>query len=116
MQSSVQPRDRIFVKGCGYLSFAKHNKNISKNLIDKYSQKRLHHAKQSATDALLWQYYRDEPFLDANGAIVDFPVDNNNSASFKFKTRIAGRIWNNDAKDVKIMVLLKYLSKLLKYH
>ena len=69
----------------------------------------------SKASASLWQYYRDEPFLDANGAIVDFPVDNN-SASFKFKTRIAGRIWNNGAKDVKIMVPLKYLSKLLKYH
>ena len=27
-------------------------KNISKNLIDKYSQKRLDHAKQSATDVI----------------------------------------------------------------
>ena len=48
----VQPRDRIFVKGYGFLSFAKNmGNNISKNLSDKYSQKRLDHAKQSATDA-----------------------------------------------------------------
>ena len=39
---SVQPRDRIFVKGYGFLSFAKSMgkiicKNISKNLSGKYS-------------------------------------------------------------------------------
>ena len=36
----------------------------------------------------LWQYYRNETFLNANGAIADFPPDDNNSASFKFKTKI----------------------------
>ena len=51
---SVQPRDRIFVKGYGFLSFAKNmgrniGKSISKNLSSKYSQKRLDHAKLSAT-------------------------------------------------------------------
>ena len=40
MRYSVQPRDRIFVKGYGYLSFAKNmckiiGKNISKNLSGK---------------------------------------------------------------------------------
>ena len=53
---SVQPRDQIFVKGYGFLSFAKNmgkniGKNISKNLSGKYSQKLLDHAKRSATDA-----------------------------------------------------------------
>ena len=52
---SVQPR--ILVKGYGFLSFAKNvgknnGKNISKSLSGKYSQKRLDHAKKSATDAL----------------------------------------------------------------
>ena len=59
----------------------------------------------------LWQYYKDELFLNANGAIADFPADNNNSGSFKFKTKVAGRIGNNDQKVVKIRVPLKYLSK-----
>ena len=54
---SVQPSDRIFVKGYGFLSFAKNmgkniGKSISKNLIGKYGQKPLDHAKQSATDAI----------------------------------------------------------------
>ena len=45
----------------------------------------------SATSGSLWHHYRDEPFLNANGTIRDFPADNNNSTSFKFKTKIAGR-------------------------
>ena len=54
---SVQPRDRIFVKGYGFLSLAKNmgknfGKNISKNLSGKYRQKLLDHAKQSATDVI----------------------------------------------------------------
>ena len=50
---SVQPRDRIFVKGYGNLPFARNMvKTISKNLNTKYSQKILDHAKQSTTDAL----------------------------------------------------------------
>ena len=46
---SVQPKDQIFVKGYGFLSFAK---NISKDLSSKYSQKLLNHTKKFATDVL----------------------------------------------------------------
>ena len=54
---SAQPRDRIFVKGCRFLSFAKNigeniGKNIGKNLSSKYRQKHFGHAKQSAINAL----------------------------------------------------------------
>ena len=56
-QYSVQSRDRIFVKGYEFLSFAKNmgkniDKNLSKILSGKYSQKLLDHPKKSATDAL----------------------------------------------------------------
>ena len=52
----VQPRDQIFVKGYGFLSYAKSmgknmGKNISKNVIGRYSKKIFDHAKQPATDA-----------------------------------------------------------------
>ena len=33
MRYSIEPRDRIYVKGYGFLSFAK---NISKNLSNKH--------------------------------------------------------------------------------
>ena len=54
---SAQPRHRKFVKGNGFLSFAKNmgktiGKNISKSLGGKYSQKLFDHAKISATGAL----------------------------------------------------------------
>ena len=54
---SVQPRDWLFVKDYGFLSFAKNvgrniGKNIRKNLSNKYSQRLIDHAKQSATDTL----------------------------------------------------------------
>ena len=64
----------------------------------------------SKTSGSLGQYNRDEPFLSDNGAVADFPADNNNSALFKFKTKIAERIGNNGTKGVKIMVPLKHLS------
>ena len=40
------------------------------------------HSKASGS---LWQCYRDEPAIDANGNIIDFPGNDNNSNSFKFK-------------------------------
>ena len=56
------------------------------------------------------QYYRDEPALNNNGAIVDFPANNNHSASFKFEIKIASRIGNHDRQNIKTMVPLKYLK------
>ena len=72
------------------------------NLI-KYSN---NYSKKSGS---LWQYYRDEPFLNNNGAIGDFPVDSNNIVLFKFKTNITGRTGNNGTKNVNIRVPLTYL-------
>ena len=71
-----------------------------------------HSDNYSKKSGILWKYHKDEPFLDHNGAIADFCADDNNSASFKFKTKIAGRIGNNGTKDVKIRVTLKHLSNL----
>ena len=51
------------------------------------------------TSAILWEYYREEPFLDANSAIANFPTANNNSALFKFKQKITGKTvfgWTKD--------------------
>ena len=56
------------------------------------------------------QYYRDETVLANAGAIKNFHVGNNNSASFKFKQKITDVIGANGTKHVEIMVPLKYLS------
>ena len=54
------------------------------------------------------QCQRDEPCLDNNGGIAHFTANNNNSVSFKFKTKIADTTKNNATKNVKIRVPLKY--------
>ena len=62
----------------------------------------------------LWQYYRNEPALDNNGNIIDFPHGSNNSASFKFKQKITGQTGNGETEDVEIILPLKYLSNFWK--
>ena len=57
----------------------------------------------------LWQYYRGEQCLN-NDAIADISADNNNSALFEFKTKVADKTKNNGTKIVKTMVPLKYFS------
>ena len=49
MRYSIGPRDRIYVKGYGFLSFAK---KMGDNLRNKYGQKLLDSAKKSTTDAI----------------------------------------------------------------
>ena len=55
----------------------------------------------SKTSRSLWQYYRDEPALDNNGNIIDYPDDNNNSALFKFKQKITRQTGNGGTKMFK---------------
>ena len=64
----------------------------------------------SKTSGSLWQYYENEPALNANGEVIYFSANDNNSASFKFKQQITGQTRNGDTKDIEIMVPLKYLS------
>ena len=45
---STEPRGRIYVKGYGFLSFAR---NMGKSLSNKYGQKLLDSAKKSTKDA-----------------------------------------------------------------
>ena len=49
MRYSIEPQDRIYVKGYGFLSFAR---NIGKNLSNKYGQKLIDTAKRSISDAI----------------------------------------------------------------
>ena len=49
MRYSSEPRDKIYVKAYGYLSFAK---NMGKNLSNKYCQKLLDRAKKSTAGAI----------------------------------------------------------------
>ena len=49
MRYSIEPRERRYVKGYGFLSFAK---NIGKNISNRYSHKLANTARKSATDAI----------------------------------------------------------------
>ena len=49
MRYPIEPRDRIYVKGYGFLSFAK---NIGKSLSNKHGKNLLDSAKNSTTDAI----------------------------------------------------------------
>ena len=49
MRYSIEPRDRIYLKGYGFLSFTK---NMGKSLSNKYGQKLLDIAKISTKDAI----------------------------------------------------------------
>ena len=64
----------------------------------------------SKTSGSLWQYCKDKPAVNNDGAIVDFN-GGNDTDSFNFKAKITGQT-NDDGEinDVEIMVPLKYLS------
>ena len=49
MRYSIKPKDRIYVKGYGFLSFAK---KLGESLSNKYGQKLFDSAKKSKTDAI----------------------------------------------------------------
>ena len=46
---SIEPRDRIYVEGYEFLSFAK---NMGKNLSNNYGKKRIDTAKKSTSDII----------------------------------------------------------------
>ena len=86
---SVQPRDRIFIKGYGFLSFAKDmgkniGKNISKDFSHKYGpgmlamhQKVLDHAKKSVTDAIKTSSKRViQTTVEATGNLIGNKIAN----------------------------------------
>ena len=64
----------------------------------------------SKTSGSLWQYCKDIPAVNNNGAIVNFNEDNDTD-SFNFKAKITDQT-NDDGEvnDVEIMIPLKYLS------
>ena len=49
MRYSIKPKDRIYVKGYGFLFFAK---KMGESLSNKYGQKLFDSAKKSKTDAI----------------------------------------------------------------
>ena len=105
MRYSVQPRDWIFVKGYGFLSFGKNmGKNISRNFSCNYSQKLSDHAKQSATDTLKTTSKRViQKTARAIGDLIG------NKIADKI-TKISKSSWQNNS-ETKMRMIKKYLKK-----
>ena len=73
MRYSIEPRDRIYVKGYGFSSFAK---NMSKGLSNKYGQKLFDSNKKSTTDAIKTASKRAiQKTAEANGNLIGNKID-----------------------------------------
>ena len=95
MRYSIEPRDRIYVKGYGFLSFAK---NMGKSLSNKYGQKLLDSAKKSTTDAIKTASKRTiQKTAEATGNLVGNKIaDKITSVSEKKSTK---KLYNNDETE-----------------
>ena len=105
MRYSIEPRDRIYVKGYGFLSFAK---NMGKSLSNKYGQKLLDSAKKSTTDAIKTASKRAiQKTAEATGDLIG------NKIADKFTSVSTGLHSKNDDANSKIDVPKKdtYLQK-----
>ena len=106
MRYSIEPRDRMYVKGYGFLSFAK---NMGKSLSNKYGQKLLDSAKKSTTDAIKTASKRAiQKTAETTGDLIGNKIaDKIASVSNKKCTK---ELHNND-EDVKITThKKKYVS------
>ena len=109
MRYSIEPRDRIYVKGYGFLSFAK---NMGKSLSNKYGQKLLDSAKKSTTDAIKTASKRAiQKTAETTGDLIGNKIADKITNISKKKS--AKEIHNNNEteKDVEITTHKKrYLS------
>ena len=100
MRYSLEPRDRIYVKGYGFMSFAR-------NMINKYGKKLVGTAKKSATDAIKTASKRAiQKTAEAAGDLIG------NEIADKITTSVSKKKSNNNNDDdVKLTTLKKrYIS------
>ena len=84
MRYSIEPRDGIYVKGYGFMSFAR-------SMSDKYGKKLVDTAKKSATDAIKTASKRAiQKTAEATGDLIGNKIDNKITSVSKKKSN------NND--------------------
>ena len=117
MRYSIEPRDVcnvwrdvwIYVKGYGFLSFAK---NMGKSLSNKYGQKLIDSAKKSTTDAMKTASKRaNQKTAEAFGDLIDNKIADKITSVSKKKSK--KELDNNDdeTEDVEIVTPKKrYIS------
>ena len=109
MKYSIEPRDRIYVKGFGFLSFAI---NIGKNLSNKYRQKLLDSAKKSTTDAIKTASKRAiQKTAEATGDLINNKIDDKITSASKKSNNNNNNNNNNEDEYVEITTHKKrYIS------
>ena len=107
MRYSIEPRDRIYVKGYGFLSFAK---NMGKSLSNKYGQKLLDSAKKSTTDAIKTASKRAiQKTAEATGDLIGSKITDKITSVSKKPNNNSNN--NNNNEDVEITAYEKrYIS------
>ena len=105
MRYSIEPSDRIYVKGYGFLFFAK---NIGKNLSNKYGQKLLDSAKKSPTNAIKSASKRGiQKTAEAAGDLIDNKIlDKITNVSKKSLSRSQNNDANCEIKEPKKRYIL----------
>ena len=99
MRYSIEPRDRIYVKGYRFLSFAK---NIDKNLSNKYGQKLLDSPKKSTTDARKTVSNRAvQKIAEATGDLISNKVADKITSVSKKSTK---ELSNDETKEEDIEI------------
>ena len=85
MRYSIEPRDRIYVKGYAFLAFAK---NLGQNLSNRYGQKILDSAKKSTTDAIKTALKRAiQKTAEATGDLIDNKIADKTPSTSKKSTK-----------------------------
>ena len=121
MRYSIEPKNKIYVKGYGFLYFAKtmgtHATKVGKNLSNKYSQKPLDTAKKSTTDAIKTASKRAiQKTAEATGDLISNKIaDKIASVSTKLHSKKPPKELQNDETEVpkKDAYLQKKDNKLL---
>ena len=109
MRYSIEPRDRIYAKGYGFLSFAK---NMGKSLSNKYRQKLLDSAKKSTTDAIKTASKRViQKTAEATGDLIGNKIADKITTVSKDPNNNNDNNNNNNNEDVEITTHKKNLQK-----
>ena len=104
MRDSIEPKDRIYVKKYGFLSFAK---NVGKHLSSKFSQKLLDSAKKSTIDAIKTASKRAiQKTAEATGDLIG----NINADKIRSVSKKSKKLQNNEANDESEEPKERYIS------
>ena len=112
MRQTTEPKDRIYVKRYGFLSFAKnmdtHATKAAKYLSSKYGEKLLHSAKNSTTDEIKTALKKAiQKTAEATGELIGNKSTDKITSVSKKSSKCSQ---NNEANDESETPTEKYIS------